>query len=569
MAAKRLKRRAVRRSDSPRKLSANSAGDSLETHARNLSLSVSVVFHGTILLSALLLFQVQPLVSKAILPWFGGSPAVWTTSMLFFQAVLLAGYCYAHLTSKYFSPKVQCLVHATLVVFAIFWLPVYPADEWKPTEFDDDPTAHILVILGRTVGLPFLLLSTTAPLVQVWWQSVSRMTPYRLYALSNTGSLVGLLAYPFVVEPNLGTQSQAVVWSAAFAVFALMVMVCGSFAWRKPNPTQPASPPAALPTGRQQKSNSAVGSQTLRQTPEPASRDESSPTWKSYVAWLGLSACASIVLLAMTNHVSQNVAVVPLLWIAPLALYLVSFILAFGDARLYNRSLFAVVMIAATIGCAYLYNFNIVENVISLLAIHLTALFACCMVCHGELVRLKPSARYLTAFYLAVSVGGALGGVFVSVVAPQIFLQYYEYPLALIACWLILMLVALRDQNWYLYRGRPLWAWGLILACFVVFLACLRDGVIRGAATSLLTNRNFYGVITVQRTPSDRPGYEWAELKHGVIRHGAQYIDPELQYEPTTYYAETSGLGYAMRHIQGKPRKRVGAGTRHRHHRRV
>ena len=457
--------------------------------------------------------------------------------MFFFQVTLLAGYCYAHVTTTYLPRRIQCVLHIVLVVIAVAWLPIYPSVDWKPTGTEENPTWQVLGLLGHTLGVQFLLLSTTAPLTQVWWQRVSQRAPYWLYAVSNAGSLLALVTYPFFVEPILGTRHQAFVWSVGFSILAVLIMGCGFLVWRTKTTLEPVDDVAEAPP----------------------------PTWKSYAAWMGLSGCGSVLLLAMTNHISQNVAVVPFLWVAPLALYLLSFILTFGDVRFYRRDVFGGLMMVTLTACAFLYNFNVIYDVVFLLAIHLTALLAGCMICHGELVRLKPAARHLTTFYVTISAGGAAGGFLVSLAAPVIFLQYYEYPLVLIACWLILIVITLRDERLHLYRGRPLWVWArilfmwaLILIMFPYFLAYLRNGVIKDAAIAILTRRNFYGVLTVQRARSDQAGYEWAELKHGMIRHGAQYLDADKQHEPTTYYARTSGLGYVMDHLADKPKKRVG-----------
>ncbi len=357
-----------------------------------------------------------------------------------------------------------------------------------------------------------------------------RQRAYRLYAVSNAGSLLALASYPFLVEPNLGSRGQVLAWSAGFFVLALLVIWSGTLAWRRARPRDRINVAAAEPP----------------------------PTWKSCAAWLVLSGCGSVLLLAVTNHVSQNVAVVPFLWVAPLAVYLLSFILAFGHARFYHRYGFGGLMALTQIACATMYEFDVVDNVVLLLTIHLLALFAGCMVCHGELVRLKPAARHLTSFYLVISIGGAAGGFLVSLAAPFIFPDYYEYPLVLIACWLIWIVVALRDETGYLYRGRPLWAWGLILLTLACFLTSLRNGVIDSAASAYLTTRSFYGVLSVQRTLSDDQRNDWVELTHGMIRHGAQYLGAKNEFEPTTYYGRTSGLAFAMQHVAGKPQKRVG-----------
>ena len=377
----------------------------------------------TISLSAFLLFEVQPVIAKMILPWFGGSSAVWSTCMLFFQVVLLLGYLYAHLLHR-MAPRRQALVHIGLLTAGILALPIIPNASWKHAGLDH-PSLTILTLLAVTVGMPYFLLASTSPLLQAWYARTHKGgMPYRLFALSNAASMLALLSYPFLIEPNLPSHLQGMIWSGAFVCFAAL---CGLTAWRTS-----AETPVALP-----------GFSTRVSTEERAAGD--SPSWTARLLWLGLSGSASILLLAVTTHLTQDVAAIPFLWIIPLVVYLLSFILCFESPRLYHRALFVPLLIASLAFMAYRlwpeHGHMDLRLVIALLAF---SLFVCCMVCHGELVRLKPHSRYLTGFYVTISFGGAAGGLFVGLLAPNVFHAYYEFPIGLALCALIASIVFTR-----------------------------------------------------------------------------------------------------------------------------
>jgi hypothetical protein len=357
-----------------------------------------MIYAATIFLSSFLLFLVQPLIAKLILPWFGGSAAVWTTCMLFFQALLLAGYGYAHLLEKTLGRggRLQPIIHTVLLAAAVATLPISPSEAWKPSG-DEEPVSRILFLLGASVGLPYLLVASTSPLLQAWFaRARPGENPYRLFAVSNLASLIALVGYPFVVEPFLAAHEQVKLWSWLFAAFALL---CAVVAWRTPRgeAARDAAPVAA-------------------------------PVAKAQVGlWLALSATGSVLLLATTNHLTQNVASIPLLWLAPLTLYLLTFIIAFEGRNWYRPQLAWPLVLAWLAGMAWLlvdsdYHYNLPLQ----LGMFLPGLFLGCLFCHGELYRLRPEPRQLTQFYLVVSAGGALGGLFVAVVAPLAFDAYYE-----------------------------------------------------------------------------------------------------------------------------------------------
>src|SRR6202140_2421937 len=317
----------------------------------------------TIFLSAFLLFQVQPLIAKMILPWFGGSAAVWSASMLLLQLLLLEGYAYAHVSIRFLKPRMQMLVHVALLLGSCALLPILPNPVWRPTQAGD-PTARILLLLTATIGLPYFLLSSTSPLLQAWLvrRSGSRV-PYRLFALSNFGSMLALVSFPFLVEPSLATRQQAFTWSGGYVVFAL---ICAFTAW--------VSREVRADT-RLQKAAAPYSSK------HPPNLSERPGVWQ-LLFWVLLATCASVLLVSVTNHMSQNVAPIPLLWVLPLALYLLTFIFAFESDRIYRRWLFIPLLAPALAGMAYMIyaeegNFSIKFAIPGFTV----GLFICCMFC--------------------------------------------------------------------------------------------------------------------------------------------------------------------------------------------
>src|SRR5579872_3179605 len=369
-----------------------------------------LIYAATIFLSAFLLFQVQPLIAKFILPWFGGSAAVWSAALLFFQLLLLAGYFYAHCLIRYLTPKRQLWVHLGILTVSLATLPIIPSAYWKPAA-GGDPTLKILLLLGVTIGLPYTLLSATSPLLQAWYlRTHEGAIPYRLFALSNFGSMLALLSYPFMIEPEFALSRQAILWSMGYAAF---VLVCGIAAWRS-NP----------------------GTAAERATSDIDKTAATPPKASTMILWVGLAACASSLLLATTSHLTANVAPIPLLWVVPLSLYLLSFILCFESGRIYQRWIFMpLLVVSLALYARGMVQFEDNADVINILIPALCgSLFVCCMVCHGELARRRPDPRYLTQFYLMVSVGGALGGFFVAFISPRLFRDYLELPVALVGC---------------------------------------------------------------------------------------------------------------------------------------
>ena len=471
---------------------------------------------GTIFLSSFLLFLVQPLIARLILPWFGGSAAVWTTCMLFFQALLLAGYAYAHFLQRsiFSGKKRQAIVHGVLIVLAVAVLPIAPSETWKPAG-DEEPVSHILLLLGATVGLPYFLLASTSPLVQAWFaRARPGENPYRLFAVSNLASLVALLGYPFLVEPYFSARQQVSIWSWLFAAFAVL---CAVTAWSAPAAS------ARVQGGK-----------------------EASPMRTSQVVlWLALAATGSVLLLAVTNHLTQNVASVPLLWLAPLTLYLASFIVTFDGGRFYRAETLWIFLLAWIAAMGWLvadadFRFELPLQ----LGVFLPGLFLGCVFCHGELYRLRPAPQHLTAFYLIVSAGGALGGLLVAVLAPLAFSGYYELGIGLVV---LALLASLR------FAAVNLVARLASLAVLMAVAGCAVYDGLRHQEDVRVATRSFYGVLRVKEYGDAGQPTHLRRLVHGTIMHGEQYMHEGQRRMLTTYYHDKSGIGAAIRSKQARP----------------
>jgi SAM-dependent methyltransferase len=486
----------------------------------------------TIFVSAYLLFQVQPIIAKIILPWFGGSAAVWTTCMLFFQMALLGGYLYSHWSTSRLASKAQTTIHMALLGLSLLVLPVTPGDRWKPVG-GGNPTLEILALLAGTVGLPYLLLSTTGPLVQAWYaRAVPGSSPYRLFALSNIGSMLALLGYPFLIEPLLPTRMQANVWSGAYVIF---VGLCGALAWRS--------------------RGLAIAPAEEMKVDEPPAAPPPRAHW---FLWTGLAACASVLLLAVTNHLTVDVAPIPFLWILPLSLYLLSFILTFDSAGWYSRDWYlpmtALALAAMTHGITAETELDIPKKV----ALFASALFICCMTCHGEVALLKPHPRYLTSFYLMISVGGALGGLFVGVIAPTFFVNYSELPIGVIACAVLVLLVQWGDKRSLLHRSQGGWAWVVAAAGTLAMAVVLVQHTQKSSSEYRTLVRNFYGAMRTADYGQEGDA-DWSrKLTHGVINHGEQYLHPSRAREQTSYFGPDSGIGRAIHSKDRDKPQRVG-----------
>ncbi len=460
-------------------------------------------YAGAIFLSAFLLFLVQPIVAKMIVPWFGGSAAVWTTCLLFFQLILLLGYGYAHWMVKRLSARQQSTVHLGLLAFSALWLPLGPALGWKPGG-GEEPIGRILIVLLATVGLPYFLLSTTGPLLQAWSARTTAL-PYRLYALSNLASLLALVSYPFAIEPAISLRTQSALWSGLYLAWVLMA---GWLAWQ-----------------------SRAG-----EVPPPT--EELAPSLLDQATWAALAFFPSALLLAVSAHLSQNIAAIPFLWVAPLSIYLLSFVLTFDSSRFYHSEIFRWAL-ALVLGGAgyYLVHEDADHKLKILLPSFLGGLWMACMYGHGELAKRKPAPAYLTSFYLMLSLGGALGGLAISILAPLLLRGSYELPIVLSAFALLVALLATRD-NWLIAT-----AWGAL----AIYLAVAAHVYIRDLESlSRVITRNFFGTMRVRESGKKEDKTLYRTLIHGTINHGEQFFDNSLETSATTYYGLDSGVGLAI-----------------------
>ncbi len=490
-------------------------------------------FSLTIFWGACLLFLVQPLIARFILPWFGGGPAVWTTCMLFFQVLLLGGYAYAHFSISRLTPRRQVITHLCLLALAVALLPITPGDQWKPTD-GSHAAGHILLLLLVCLGLPYLVLSATGPLLQAWFSKANPgVSPYRLYALSNIGSLLALLVYPFVLEPQLARQAQANWWSVGLALYAGLAGWCGYKVW---------------------KSAGADSRSTL------ADDGEEAPTATRKLLWFALPACGVMLLLAITNKLCQDIAVVPFLWVLPLSLYLLSFIISFDSPRWYHRA-FWLPLLAALLGMV-LHNLTQAEshpNITPLATLYLGTMFVACMVCHGEVFRLRPGASHLTGYYLSISAGGAVGGLLVALVAPFIFPDYFELHLALFLTAALVLAVLRQDASFPLQHGKARWGWAVLLLLLPIFGYGLYDVASNSLRGAVSVTRGFYGVLKVTESDKADPTRHHLTIQHGATIHGLQYQSPERRTDPTSYYTSTSGVGRLFRTYKPEGGRRVGA----------
>jgi SAM-dependent methyltransferase len=479
----------------------------------------------TIFVSAFLLFLVQPVMAKQILPWFGGSAAVWTTCLVFFQSTLLAGYAYSDIAVHRLAPRTQVRAHSILLLASLLLLPIIPGADWKPLG-GENPSWRILGLLAATIGLPYFLLSTTSPLVQAWFaRTRPGASPYRLFALSNLASMLALVGYPFLLEPWSPTRMQALGWSGGYVLFVVLCIGAGRKSLRAARTPELAA---------------------VDKSDEPAtSTTEPPPTAARQLLWCTLAATGSLLLLAVSNHITQDIAAIPLLWIAPLAIYLLTFILCFDTSGWYRREIF-LAMAAASIGVMAWTKADpsLTHELILQISVFCAGLFIACMFCHGELARLKPAPKYLTRFYLMVSLGGAGGSVLVGIVAPLVLPANFELIGGLVLCALLLVWQVRRSHVVFIVLA----ALGVIasIGCGVWAVHEFYDDVI-------VAKRNFYGVLRVTEWGAGDDVNHRRSLIHGTIMHGTQFQAPDLRDRPTSYYTQTSGIGRLLESLH--PRK--------------
>jgi spermidine synthase len=478
-----------------------SADTASSTAAQPIAGAAILPYAGTIFLSAFLLFLVQPIIAKQILPWFGGSAAVWTTCLVFFQSTLLAGYAYADITHR-LGLRRQTMLHIALLACSLLTLPILASEAWKP-QGAEEPIVRILLLLAVAIGLPYFLLSTTTPLLQAWYvRRFHAAVPYRLFALSNFASLLALLGFPVIFEPAFSLPQLGWSWSV---VYALFVVICAATGWM-------SSRAAGVADEAPQTSHDVAAA--------------AAPGIAVQWMWLALSAMGSVMLLGVTNHVTQNIASVPFLWVLPLSLYLITLILCFDHPRWYVRWVFIGLLIPGLPLMAWMIPSLNLKAAISLF---LAGLFVACMFCHGELARLKPHPKYLTRFYLMLSLGGALGAVLVAIVAPQTLRGYFELNIALVL--LALLLMARLPGITRLI--------GIVVAAATAWFAF--DGAREYSRDMRVIERDFYGVVRTRDRTVD--GVTYRSMYHGGIVHGGQLQGAEFKGQASDYFGPTSGYG--------------------------
>ena len=564
------------------------ARDGLPAATPVTSLDWVVPLHcAALLLAAFLLFAIEPMVTKMILPLLGGTPAVWNTALMFFQAMLLAGYLYAHLLSRLSRMRRQVLVHVSLLAAGLLFLPVHLA--WRGVSpGGTHPVAWLVALLTLSIGLPFFAVSATAPLLQRWFSRSSHARasdPYFLYVASNVGGLAALLAYPVVIEPLLGLAVQGRVWAAGYALLTLIIVLCAIRLWL---------------AQRRHRSGGSIPAVADPQDLTPGGPLARTIGWDVRARWLALSFVPSALLLAVTSHISTDVASVPFLWVAPLSLYMLSFIIVFARRPILKHKWMLAIQIPVY---ALLALYFTEQEFLLVLALHLAALFVTALVCHGELVRRRPAAEHLTEFYLWMSVGGLLGGVFCVLVAPLVFPSVLEYPVLLILACLLrpvsgpsrlnlsidrgwrrplfdVLVPALFALSCYLVYGsedsRVLTALGvatpvlIYLAVAAVFYSFHRRPVrlalgfaplvfgtifVNDIDHCLYRQRSFFGVYTVSTNEQRDVHY----LYHGNIVHGDQCMDEASVRTPTSYYHGEGPLGQVFDALRAvRPLKNVG-----------
>ena len=485
-------------------------------------------FTAAITLSAALVFMVQPMFTKMVLPRFGGAPSVWSVAIVFFQTALLAGYAYAHWVTRYAGGRASVAIHLAVTVTAAFALPLSIAAGW-----DRPPAAaQALWLIGLftvSIGLPFFALAANSPLLQAWFARTDHPAakdPYFLYAASNVGSFLALVSYPIVIEPFVRLGDQAWSWSIGFCFLIALLAACGALRWRAPDEDARAGGAADAP-----------------------------PTWKDAGFWIARAAVPAGLLVAVTAHISTDVAAVPLLWVLPLALYLLTFVIVFARRPIVPHWLVVAVQPAFIIALVAVIIFDPVKTIVGLLAVHLSVFFVNALMCHGELARTRPAPRYLTAFYLWISAGGVIGGIAAGLIAPHVFNWVAEYPIlialavlcqpglalpddrrrryllfgGLAAAVLVLTVCALYPVvlgetafNWtvgaFLAASVLFWRAPLPFAAIIAFVLLANHSIVEQAGA--MSVRSFFGVAKITETTDG----QFRLLQHGTTLHGGQRI---------------------------------------------
>jgi len=545
--------------------------DALHTPIKSRRPFATALFGATIFTSAALLFVVQPMFARVVLPLLGGAPAVWNTAMVFYQAALLAGYAYAHGSTAWLGVRKQSLLHVLLLLVPLLVLPIVVPAGWTPPTAGN-PLVWLLALLTVAVGLPFFVVSTTSPVLQAWFASTDERgaaDPYFLYAASNVGSVLALLSYPLWIEPQVSLATQSAAWRWGYVALVALVAACAVRLW--------ITPRSAL-----------IGAGGRHRATAEAAPLGAGQRWR----WLALSFVPSSLMLGVTTYLSSEIAAVPLLWVLPLALYLLTFVLAFARRQIFSGPLLARLLPIALVPLVLVLNLQATEPIGGLMLLHLAAFFIVTLQCHRELAAGRPPASQLTEFYLWLSIGGVLGGIFNALVAPLVFDSIAEYSIALV--------LSAAVVGW---RGEPvrlgdfLWAVLLGIAVATLVIAAGRSsladetavfGMIFGAATLscyflsgrrvrfalalaavlfaggfyhagkgrvLHAERSFFGVHRVTLDPTGK----FHLLVHGATLHGKQNLDPAHRREPLTYYHPSGPIGDVMANYARGETVRVGA----------
>ncbi len=488
-----------------------------------------ILYGSTIFLGAFLLFAVEPMAAKQLLPALGGSSAVWITCLVFFQTALLLGYLYAHWLSRRVPARMAVSLHIALLVLAVSVLVFVAQPDLSAAA--GHPLTAIFRALTVTIGLPFLLLASTGPLLQLWLARQQRSgVIWKLFALSNAGSLLALLLYPTLIEPHLSLVVQREAWGCGFGIYAVF---CTVIAWRA-RKTEGAGP---------REPQSAAG----------ATRS----SWRSKLLWFLLPAGAAMQLCAVTSHLSQNIAAIPLLWVLPLGIYLLTFIVAFEAPGFYRRWLMVRLLALGLAALAWMLSQTDATWPIQFsIGFFLIELFFACLFCHAETYTLRPANRSeSTLFYLLIAAGGAAGTIFIGIACPLLFDANYDVAIAFLAT-AALALIVTWQNGW---PQRLLWSVGTALLLVLIIMLHVVY-----ARSTLVEERNFYGALRVRESHVPPQAETVRTLLHGTIEHGTQWFAPQFRHNPTTYYATDSGVGLALRFCcDDRPRNIgvVGLGT--------